>query len=122
MRRRTSDILDGLSPNCDVEVSQVGFTESKEIREKKAKTSARSVLIKSLLCSRILRINYAMMTASIDRPVGAALHVFVLTVRQSCSGAVPRIEQVTILEAHHGVKSATPKQRKMFTKGCQIAA
>jgi hypothetical protein len=80
------------------------------------------VLIKSLLCSRILRINHAMMTASIDRPVGAALHVFVLTVRQSNSGAVPRIEQVTILEAHHGVKSATPKQRKMFTKGCQIAA
>ena len=34
-----------MSPNCNSEVSQVGFAQSNEIRDKKTKTSARSVLV-----------------------------------------------------------------------------
>jgi hypothetical protein len=45
VRRPTSEILDGLSPNCDSEVSQVGVTQSTEIRDHKTKTNARSVLV-----------------------------------------------------------------------------
>src|SRR4030095_8331634 len=59
LRRPNSEILEGLSPNCNSEVSQVGFAQSNEIRDKKTKTIARSVLvviypvIYSLLYSRI---------------------------------------------------------------------
>src|SRR4030095_7701374 len=45
LRRPNSEILEGLSPNCNSEVSQVGFAQSNEIRDKKTKTSARSVLV-----------------------------------------------------------------------------
>ena len=45
LRRPNSEILEGLSPNCNSEVSQVGFTQSNEIRDQKTKTSARSVLV-----------------------------------------------------------------------------
>ena len=55
LRRPTSEILEGLSPNCNLEVSQVGFSRSNEIRDQKTKTSARSVLvfIYSLLYPRL---------------------------------------------------------------------
>lgn len=45
LRRPNSEILEGLSPNCNSEVSQVGFAQSNEIRDKKTKTIARSVLV-----------------------------------------------------------------------------
>ena len=45
LRRTTSEILGGLWPNCNSEVSQFGFTESNEIRDKQANNSASSVLV-----------------------------------------------------------------------------
>ncbi len=45
LRRPTSEILGGLWPNSDSEVSQFGFTQSNEIRDKQTKTIASSVLV-----------------------------------------------------------------------------
>lgn len=45
LRRPNSEILEGWSPDCNSEVSQVGFSHSNEIRDKKTRTSARSVLV-----------------------------------------------------------------------------